>query len=227
MVLSKYQVPTHGQPFDLHVKSTALLVVDMQNDFCHPEGFNGQRGRDLSGIRSIIPQIQRVLSWAREQGIQIIFTRESHRPDLSDLTACKQVRYSHAGSLIGQPSPMGRYLIQGELGTAIIEELQPLAHDFQVDKPGHSAFVRTRLEEYLRSKGLEYLVITGVTTECCVLATYRHASDLGFFSLLLEDCCAAFNIDDHQAAIHTLLAEDGVMGWVTSSDQLLTLQDPE
>lgn len=218
---SRLKISTHGQALDLPLQLTALLIVDMQNDFCHPDGFSGQMGLDLSQVRKIIPPLQTLLQWARSQGIHVIFTRESHRPDLSDLTPCKQERYTNAGSPIGSQGKMGRYLVQGEKGTAIIDELQPLPGELQLDKPGHSAFVRTHLEEYLYSKDLEYLLVTGVTTECCVLATYQHATDLGLYSLLLEDCCAAFDPQDHEAAVHTLLAEGGVLGWVTSSEQVL------
>lgn len=172
-------------------------------------------------MRKIIPQLQRLLHWARQSGVEVIFTRESHRPDLSDLTDSKRVRYAAAGSPIGQPSCMGRYLVQGELGTEIITELQPLPGELQLDKPAHSAFVRTHLEEYLYSKGITHLLITGVTTECCVLSTYRHGSDLGYFCLLLEDCCAAFQPQDHEASLHILGAEEGVLGWVSSAEIVL------
>lgn len=215
------QIPTHQTLFPLPIESTALLIIDMQNDFCHPQGFSGELGFDLTPIRAIIPRLQRVLDWARQKNVLVVFTRESHRPDLSDLTPSKQARYTNAGSPIGQKGAMGRYLVQGEPGAEIIDELTPLPSDLQLDKPAHSIFVNTELDENLRSRGITHLLVTGVTTECCVLASYRHANDLGFYSLLLEDCCAAFHPQDHAAAIHILLAEGGVLGWVTSSDHLL------
>lgn len=215
-------ISTRKHPFPINLDKTALLIIDMQNDFCHPDGFSSSElGLDISATRKIIPSIQRVLTWARQEGILIIYTKESHRPDLSDLTASKKLRYENAGSPIGALGKMGKYLVQGEQGVEIISELQPLEGEIQVDKPAHSALVNSDLEFLLRSKGITHLVFTGVTTECCVLGTYRHASDLGFFCLLLEDCCAAFNESDHKAAIEVVLAEDGVLGWVTCSTELL------
>ena len=128
------------------LNQTALLIIDMQNDFCHPDGFNGSElGLDLTGVRSIIPSIQALLAWARQTEITVIFTRESHRPDLSDLSPSKKTRYANAGSPIGQPGKMGRFLVQGEAGAGIIEELQPLPAEWQLDKPAHSCFVGTAL----------------------------------------------------------------------------------
>lgn len=173
-------VNTYTHPFDLPLDQTALLIIDMQNDFCHPDGFNGSElGLDLTAVRAIIPAVQTLLNWARQVGIQVIFTRESHRSDLSDLTPSKRTRYANAGSAIGQPGKMGRFLVRGEPGAAIIDELQPLPEEWQLDKPAHSCFVNTALEQTLRDKNITHLLLAGVTTQCCVLATYRHASDLG------------------------------------------------
>ncbi|MGD1939899.1 MAG: cysteine hydrolase family protein [Leptolyngbyaceae cyanobacterium] len=214
-------VKTYTHPFDLPLEKTALLIIDMQNDFCHPDGFNGsQLALDLTAVRAIIPAIQSLLTWARKMGVKIIFTRESHAPDLSDLSPSKQTRYANAGSPIGQRGKMGRFLVRGEPGVAIINELQPLPEEGQLDKPAHSCFIETSLDQQLRVDNITHLLITGVTTECCVLATYRHASDLGYYCLLLDDCCAAFEPQDHAATVRILQAEGGVLGWVASSPQL-------
>lgn len=214
-------VKTYSHNFDLPLHQTALLVIDMQNDFCHPDGFNGgELNLDLTEVRSIIPSLQTLLVWARKSNVKVVFTRESHAPDLSDLTSSKRQRYANAGSPIGAPSKLGRFLVRGEKGAEIIDELQPLPEEIQLDKPAHSCFVGTPLDLQLRDSNISHLLITGVTTECCVLATYRHASDLGYYCLLLEDCCAAFNRADHDAALHILQAEGGVMGWVSSSTML-------
>jgi len=220
---SLISIPTYKRPFPIKLGTTALIIIDMQNDFCHPDGFSSSKlGLDITATRQIIPSIQRLLSWARQEEILIVYTKESHRPDLSDLTASKKLRHENAGFPIGALGQMGKCLIQGEQGTEIINELQPSESEAQVDKPEHSAFANSDLESILRRKGITNLLITGVTTECCVLGTYRHASDLGFFCLLLEDCCAAFNERDHKAAIEVVLAENGAIGWVTSSTKLLS-----
>ncbi len=215
-------VPTQQHSFELILKQTALLIIDMQIDFCDPTGFcSANLNADVSAIQGIIPRLQQVIAWARRQGIWIIFTRESHQPDLSDLSASKQLRYLNAGYPVGSAGSRGRFLIQGEAGTEIIPELTPKAGDFQLDKPAQSAFIGTQLEQQLRSRHITHLLVAGVTTECCVLGTYRQANDLGFYALLLEDCCAAFNCADHDAAIAIVLAENGAIGWVTTSEQLM------
>jgi biuret amidohydrolase len=220
-------VPTRQHPFPLILDQVALLVIDMQNDFCHPDGFFGsQWDVDLSPVHQIIPRIQSVINWARQYKIPVIYTRESHVPNLSDLTSSKKLRYENAGCPIGTPGKMGRFLIQGERGAALIDELQVLDDEQVIDKPAHSAFVATGLEQILRTQGITQLLLTGVTTECCVLGTYRHASDLGFYGLMLEDCCAAYDPKEHEAALKVLLSEQGAIGWVTSSDQILSISNP-
>lgn len=215
-------IPTYQHPFPLNLEQTALLVIDMQNAFCSQDGFCGNElGADLSSMRAIIPAIQRMINWSREHKILVIFTRESHLPDLSDVTPSKKLRYLNAGYPIASPGKMGRFLIQGEPGTQLIEQLQPLDTELQIDKPAQSIFVCTDLASILHQRGITHLLFTGVTTECCVLGSYRHASDLGFYCLLLEDCCATLNSMEHQAAINVLLGENGAVGWVTSSEKLL------
>ncbi|AFY74877.1 nicotinamidase-like amidase [Synechococcus sp. PCC 7502] len=214
-------VPTRQHDFPLVLGKTALLVIDMQNGFCHPEGFCGHElGADLSAVRQIIPNIQAAIAWAREQGLLIIYTRESHLPDLSDVTPSKAQRYINAGYPIGSLGKMGRFLIQGELGTNLIAEIQPLDSELQIDKPAQSIFIGTELDKILAQRNITHLLFTGVTTACCVLASYRQASDLGFYTLLLEDCCGAMSPVEHQAAIDVILTENGAIGWVTSFDNL-------
>lgn len=221
---SSLLIQTHQHPFAIALEHTALLVIDLQNDFCHPDGFcSSSMGADISAVRDIIPRIQTVIDWARQRGMLVIYTRESHQPDLSDAAPCKKLRYENAGYPIGAPGKLGRFLIQGERGCALIDEVQPLGTELQLDKPAHSAFISTTLESTLHQQGITHLLFTGVTTQCCVLGSYRHASDLGFYGLLLEDCCAAYSLQEHQAAIDVLLSENGAIGWVTSSDLMLAV----
>ena len=216
------QVPTDGHPFPLQLEHAALIVVDMQNAFCHSEGFCGRElGADLTAARAIIPRIQSVIAWARQQQLAIVYTRESHLPDLSDLTPSKALRYANAGYPVGGSGKMGKFLIRGELGTELIAELQPTQDELQLDKPAQSIFIGTNLAETLQQRNITHLLFSGVTTECCVLGSYRQASDLGFYCLLLSDCCAAMSPIEHQAAIDVILAENGAIGWVTTSDRLL------
>lgn len=215
------QIKTFQHPFPVHLERTALIVIDMQNAFCHPDGFCGHElGADLTTARAIIPQIQKVVAWTRNHKILNVYTRESHAPDISDVFPCKALRYQNAGYPIGEQGKMGKFLIRGERGTELIAELQPTAADLQIDKTAQSIFIGTDLADTLQQRKITHLIFTGVTTECCVLGSYRQASDLGFYCLLLADCCAAMSEIEHQAAINVLLAENGAIGWVTTSDRL-------
>ncbi len=219
---SNLYVPTRCHIFPLDLNHTALVAIDLQKDFCDVNGFCGDSlGLDLSPVRAIIPRVQNVIDWARKQGIWVIYTIESHKSDRSDVNPSKQLRYENAGYPIGAVGKMGRFLIQGDRGNILIEELQPLPTELQIYKPAQSIFVGTNLEATLRERNITHLIFTGVTTECCVLGSYRHASDLGFYGLLLEDCCAAFLPQEHDAAIAVLLGENGAIGWVATSEQLL------
>jgi len=211
--------------FTLDTSTTALLVIDLQNDFLHPEGFccamHGVETSTVERVRSIIPRIVGVIDWARRSGVKVVYTRESHAPDFSDVTPSKKVRYENAGYPIGAPGKFGGFLIRGDSSSALIDELAPIDGEWQYDKPGQGAFYATTLEADLRAAGIDTLLFTGVTTECCVLATFRQAADLGFFTLLLEDCCAAFEPREHEAALDVLLGENGAIGWVATSDALV------
>ena len=217
-------VTARPHDFPLAVAHAAVLVIDMQCDFLDPDGGCPRllqiSPETLAGVREIIPRIARLLSWARSHGLSVIYTREASRPDLSDLSDSKRLRYENAGYPVGTSGPLGRLLVRGESGCAVIPELAPQQGDLEWDKPAQSAFIGTDLEACLRSRGITHLLLTGVTTQCCVLATYRHAADLGFFPLLLEDCCAAFDPLEHDAAIRVITSEGGAVGWVTTSDQL-------
>ena len=211
-------------PFPIALDHTALLVIDMQHDFCHPEGFCGHDlGLALFAVSAIVPRIQTVIEWCRNHSLPVVYTRESHQADLSDVSPSKQLRYTNAGYPVGTLGNMGRFLVQGEPGTSLLDAFSPLETEIQLNKPAQSIFIGTDLEAQLRDRGITHLLLTGVTTQCCVLATYRHASDLGFYCLLLEDCCAAFDPREHEAAIAVVQSENGAIGWVTTSDTLLHL----
>ena len=216
------RVASRPHAFEMPLHSTALLVVDVQNDFCHPEGFCiGDLKLDGAPIRAIIPRLQVLVAWARQLGVPIAWTKEAHRPDLSDVSPSKKRRYENAGYPVGTLGQRGRFLVSGEWGSQVLLELDARPNELQLDKPAQSVFPGTNLEEWLREKNITHLLICGVTTQCCVLASYRQASDLGFFCLLLEDCCAAFEPREHQAAVDVLTSEGGAVGWVATSQDLL------
>lgn len=208
-------------PFAFDPARTALLVIDMQNDFCAPGGFGERLGNDITPARAIIPVISDVLEAARAAGLTVIHTREGHLPDLSDCPPTKLARSRRQGAGIGDEGPMGRILIRGEHGHDIVPELTPVAGEPVIDKPGKGAFYETALHELLRAKGIESLILCGVTTHVCVHTTLREANDRGFECLVLEDATAAFDPADHEAALRMVWQQGGIFGWTAASAALI------
>ncbi|MFB9279271.1 cysteine hydrolase family protein [Cohnella cellulosilytica] len=200
---------------------TALVVIDMQNDFCSTGGFGERLGNDISPTRAIIPTIQELLRAARTAGLTIVHTREGHLPDLSDCPPAKLERSRRQGAGIGDVGPMGRLLVRGEPGHAIVPELTPLQGETIVDKPGKGAFYRTELEDLLKDKGIEWLIVCGVTTHVCVHTTVREANDRGYRCLVPEDATAAFDPADQEAAIRMIRQQGGIFGWTALTDEIV------
>jgi len=211
-----YKWPWNG---DLRPANTALIVIDMQTDFCGKGGYIDLLGYDISITRAVVPQIQAVLARMRAGGYHILHTREGHRPDLSDLPANKRwrSRQTKDGVGIGDRGPAGRVLVRGEPGWDIIPELAPLHGETIVDKPGKGSFYATDLDMILRQRGIANIVLTGITTDVCVHTTMRDANDRGYECLLLEDCCAATDVGNHHAAVKMVKMQNGVFGSVSSS----------
>jgi nicotinamidase-related amidase len=211
-----------AEPYELEFdpQTTALLIIDMQRDFVMPGGFGEALGNDVTPLQATIAPTKKVLEAARRLGLLIVHTREGHRPDLTDCPPTKLVR-GRGKTRIGDPGPMGRILVRGEVGHDIVPELYPKPGEPVIDKPGKGAFYATDLELILRDRGIKTLIVCGVTTEVCVNTSVREANDRGYECVVLEDCVGSYFPEFQKAALAMVKAQGGIFGWVSDSGRAL------
>ena len=215
-----HTIEAEPAPLSIDLGKTALVIIDMQRDFLEPGGFGAALGNDVSRLQAAVAPCREVLAAARRYGMLVIHTREGHRPDLSDAPPLKVERGDPA-LRIGAPGPMGRILVRGEPGHDIIPELYPVHGEPVIDKPGKGAFYQTDLELMLHNRGIDTLLVCGVTTEVCVNTTVREANDRGFRCIVLADCCASYFPEFHEMGLAMIKAQGGIFGWVSASKPLL------
>ena len=200
---------------------TALLIIDMQRDFCDPAGYMAAAGSDLAGVSVVIDRICAVRAAFAAWGATIIHTREGHRPDLSDLLPVKRFRSRNAGAEIGARGPLGRFLIRGEVGWDFVDKLTPSPGEPIIDKPGYTAFRQTDLDIVLNARSISKLIVCGVTTDVCVSSTLRDATELGYECLTLQDCCWSPSTACHEATLATIKSEGGIFGALAFSADVI------
>ena len=212
-------VPARPYPFEFAPGHTMLVVIDMQRDFIEAGGFGDALGNDVGRMNAIIPTTARLIELFRGCGWPILHTREAHRPDLSDCPPSK-MRRGNGKLKIGDSGPMGRLLVAGEAGNAIIPELAPRDGEIVIDKPGKGMFWATGIHERLQGLGISHLVFAGVTTEVCVQTSMREANDRGYECLLIEDATESYFPEFKAATVAMIVAQGGIVGWVSDLYQL-------
>jgi nicotinamidase-related amidase len=186
-------VPATPQDVRLDLARTALVIVDMQNDFCHGDGWLGSIGVDVSPGRDLIDPIKAMRQAARAAGMPVIWVNWGNRPDLLNLGPSTHHVYNMngTGTGLGDPLPNGAPVLEfGSWASAILDEFGDTSGDIHVAKFSMSGFWETHLDMILRNLGATTLLFAGVNLDQCVLCTFQDASFRGYDCVLLEDCCA-------------------------------------
>ena len=203
-------------------RHTALVVVDMQNDFCSPQGaVTDGRAGDISLIRSCIGPQARLVQTAQEAGALVVVVKNTTRPDCASYSPAWLYLALHgAGGWPRRSLPFVERTVEGTWGHEVIDELKDLTPQAQVvQKSRSSAFVNTNLPSLLRSNSIKTVVVTGVVTEGCVASTARDAQETDHYVVMPRDCVGSFSRDLHDAALKVLASRCEVV----DSDQLLTI----
>jgi biuret amidohydrolase len=208
-------------PIAIDPHRSAIIMIDMQRDFLEPGGFGETLGNNVSLLSAAIGPSKALLAGARRLGMLVVHTREGHRPDMADAPPAK-VERGEPSKRIGDSGPMGRILIRGERGHDIVDELAPVAGEPVVDKPGKGAFFATDLQAILTNRGIENLIVGGVTTEVCVHTTVREANDRGYRCVVVADCCGSYFPEFHEVGLRMIKAQGGIFGWVSDSRRVLS-----
>ena len=208
-------------PIAIDPQKSAIVMIDMQRDFLEPGGFGETLGNNVSLLSAAIGPSKALLAGARRLGMLVIHTREGHRPDMADAPPAK-VERGEPSKRIGDSGPMGRILIRGERGHDIVDELAPVAGEPVIDKPGKGAFFATDLGAILTNRGIENLIVGGVTTEVCVHTTVREANDRGYRCVVVSDCCGSYFPEFHEVGLRMIKAQGGIFGWVSDSRRILS-----
>jgi ureidoacrylate peracid hydrolase len=209
--------------------STAVIVVDMQNDFGADTGMFARAGIDIAPIRATVQPTARVLTGARAAGIKVIYLKMEFRPDLADAGSPASPNWLkhlifHVGQEVTAPDgTASRVLVRDTWNTAILPELSPEPGDIVVSKHRFSGFYGTDLDVILKGLGTETLIFTGCTTSVCVESTLRDAMYRDYRCIVLADCVgepigAGLPRSNHDA---TLLVTEILFGWVSESSELL------
>ncbi len=220
-------LPAQPEPISIDAARTALIVVDMQNDFGSKGGMFDRAGIDISGIQKAVGPTARAIAASRKAGIKVIYLKMGYQPDLSDAgppdsPSRMRHRRMNIGEVITAPDGTeSRILVRDTWNTAILPELAPERGDVVINKNRYSGFYKTNLDRILKRMGVRHLVVTGCTTSVCVDSTIRDAMFRDYRCVLLTDCTAEpqgvgnANYDASLLIVRTLL------GWTSTSDEFI------
>ncbi len=181
-------------------REAALIVVDVQNDFCHPDGAAGLRGKDLSQVAGMIEHLEHLLAEARDVGLPIVFIGTQHGPWTDSET--------WLGRMKTPPDQRVRTCVEGTWGCDFYG-VAPRDGERVVIKHRYSALIGTDLDLILRARGVRTLLMAGIATNVCVESTTRDAYQLDYDIVFLADCCAAYSREEHDGTLHNIAAHFG------------------
>lgn len=229
IIVGVIEVAARPSPLEVDPRRTAVVVIDMQNDFGARGGMFDRAGIDISAIKAAIEPTRRLIAVAREAGVPVMYVKMEHPVDLSNVGPfdgphwIKHLRLKVGDEVTAPDGSPSRILIEGTWNTQIVDELQPQPGDVVVSKHRYSGFFETALDEELRSLRTKYLVVVGCTTSICVESTVRDAMFRDYTCVVVEDCTAEpLGADlprtNHQAS---LLNIEALFGWVATSEALI------
>src|SRR5437763_4158669 len=223
------EIEARPSPLMVDPSRTAVVVVDMQNDFAADGGMFARAGIPLDGIRAVVEPTARVLAGARRAGMTVVYLKMEFEPDLSNAGPPDAPNFlfhqalGAGGAVVAPDGRPRRQLVKGTWNTEILPELTPERADLVVSKHRYSGFFETDLDAILEERGISSLVFTGCTTSVCVDSTLRDAFYRDYRCLLLTDCCAEAIGSELARTNHdaSLAVIEALFGWTTRSECLL------
>jgi nicotinamidase-related amidase len=218
---------TETKTLRLDLAKAAIIVIDMQNDFCHPDGWLAHIGVDVTPARQPIEPLQKLLPKLRNQNMPVIWVNWGNRPDLLNISAASLHVYNPTGVGVGLGDPLptngANVLIKGSWAAAVVDELQQQAEDICIDKYRMSGFWDTPLDSILKNLGRTTIFFAGVNADQCVMTTLQDANFLGYDCILVKDCTATTSPE--YCWLATLYNVKQCFGFVTSSEAIFSAME--
>ena len=220
--LQPFLLQAEPEPLEIDLSRTAVIVVDMQNAFVSKGGMADLCGRDIPSRQKIIAPINEIANAARVKGCKVIYTVHQYSADLRETGGPNSSRWYKSRAVrdyLEHPELRDKLLTRSTWGADIVEELKPQERDIVVEKARHNAFFETNLDTILKTYNIKYLVVAGVTTNCCVEATIRDADNCGYFAILVSD--ATHHNGPGFVREASIFNIKNFFGWVTTSENIL------